>query len=154
MRGFLGGKPGAHGGLFLAEPGTGDNFGFVPRRIKDQHIVIVEDDAFVSDALDSHFKAQNEVRIFSSAEQALAEEEKLGDTNVFIIDFQLPGKNGIELFQYLRLRFARAKYILITGEMSYETADNTRKLGPDALMLKPFDFAILEDNICTLVEQP
>jgi DNA-binding NarL/FixJ family response regulator len=60
----------------------------------------------------------------------------------------------VELFQYLRLRFPQAKYILITGEMNYEMADNTRKLGPDALMLKPFDFTILEDNISTLVATP
>ena len=113
----------------------------------------MEDDSFVSEALDAHFKASNQVRIFPSAEEAMGAEESFADVNVFIIDFQLPGKNGIELFQHLRLRFSRAKYILITGEMNYETADNTRKLGPDALILKPFDFSILEDNICTLVAQ-
>jgi DNA-binding NarL/FixJ family response regulator len=137
----------------LARTAARDNFGFVPRRIKDQRIVIVEDDSFVSEALDAHFRSSNQVRIFPSAEEAMGAEESFCDVNVFIIDFQLPGKNGIELFQHLRLRFSRAKYILITGEMNYETADNTRKLGPDALILKPFDFSILEDNICTLVAQ-
>ncbi len=35
--------------------------------------------------------------------------------------------------------------------MSYDVVENTRKLGLDALILKPFDFTILEDNISSLV---
>ena len=122
------------------------------RRIKDQRIVVVEDDAFINEALKLYFDEHNEVSVFPSAEDALASEQQFEEVTVFIIDYKLPGKNGIELFQHLRLRFPAAKYILITGEMNYEVADSTRKLGPDALMLKPFDFMILEDNISSLVE--
>jgi len=123
----------------------------VPRRIKDQLIVIVEDDVFINEALDLYFKAENKVLAFSTAEEALAAEDQFEGVNVFIMDYKLPGKNGVELFQQLRTRFPKAKYILITGEMNYDVAENTRKLGLDALILKPFDFAILEDNISTLV---
>jgi hypothetical protein len=35
--------------------------------------------------------------------------------------------------------------------MNYEMAEETSKLGLDALMLKPFDFTILEDNISGLI---
>ena len=55
------------------------------------------------------------------------------------------------LFQHFRATFPKSKYILITGEMSYEMAESTRTLGLDALMLKPFDFMILEDNISGLL---
>ena len=57
----------------------------------------------------------------------------------------------IELFKHLQPEFPTAKYILITGEMSYEMAESTRQLGFDALILKPFDFMILEDNISGLL---
>src|ERR1700722_3483854 len=119
----------------------------VPRQIKDQDIVIVEDDAYISESLDEFFKPRNTVRVFGSAEEALAVEASFESVDVFIIDYKLPAKNGIELFQYLRVKFTTAKYILITGEMNYELAENTRKLGFDALILKPFDYTILEDNI-------
>ena len=121
------------------------------RRTKDQRIVIVEDDADVKDALESYFKDRNEIRSFASAEQALAAHENLEGTTVFIIDYNLSGINGVQLFHNLRRRFPKARYILITGEMNYDVADDTRKLGFDALMLKPFDFKILEDNISALV---
>jgi len=125
----------------------------VPRRIKDQSIVIVEDDPYISEALDAFFNENNAVQTFDSAEAALAAEDKLNGVNVFILDYKLPGKNGIELFQHLRTEFPAAKFILITGEMSYEMAESTRSVGLDALMLKPFDFTILEDNISGLLAQ-
>lgn len=121
------------------------------RRTKDQRIVIVEDDADIKDALETYFKDQNQISSFSNAEEAIAAGDGLKGTTVFIIDYKLSGMDGVQLFQNLRLRFAKARYILITGEMSYDMADNTRKLGFDALMLKPFDFTILEDNISALV---
>lgn len=121
------------------------------RRIKDQRIVIVEDDVFVKEALESYFSGQNEILAFSSAEDALDAEGRFTGVSVFIIDYKLSGKTGVELFQYLRLRFPKARYILITGEMNYDLLDDTRKLGLDALILKPFDFTILEDNISSLV---
>ena len=126
----------------------------MPRRIKDQRLVIVEDDAFISESLKMYFSLQNEVMLFGTAEDALAAADQFEGVNVFIVDYRLPGKDGVELFQQLRLRFPKAKYVLITGEMSYDLAESTRKLGFDALILKPFDFTILEDNLSTLVSAP
>jgi two-component system response regulator GlrR len=114
-------------------------------------MVIVEDDPYIGDSLNEFFQPRNKVHVFGSAEAALAEEASFSGVDVFIIDYKLPGKNGIELFQYLRTKFPAAKYILITGEMNYELAENTRKLGFDALILKPFDYTILEDNISSLI---
>ncbi len=126
----------------------------MPRRIKDQRLVIVEDDAFISESLKMYFSLQNEVLLFGDAESALAAADQFAGVNVFIMDYRLPGKDGVELFQQLRLRYPKAKYVLITGEMSYDLAESTRRLGFDALILKPFDFGILEDNLSTLVAAP
>ncbi len=123
----------------------------MPRQIKDQRLVIVEDDPFISESLSIYFGDRNSVKTFASAEEAMAAEAELKDVNVFIFDYKLPGKNGVELFQHFRTTFPNAKYILITGEMSYEMAEKTSTLGLDALLLKPFDFTILEDNISGLI---
>jgi CheY-like chemotaxis protein len=124
---------------------------FVLRRIKDQRLVIVEDDPAICQALQDYFGGGNTVLTFSSAEEALAAEATFGEVHVFIIDYKLPAMDGGELFRQLRPQFPRSKYILITGEMNYEVAENNRQLGWDALILKPFDFSILEDNISVLV---
>lgn len=126
-------------------------FKTVPRQIKDQNIVIVEDDINVCQALEIYFSSQNRVRTFGSAEEAMAATANFHDTDVFIIDYKLPEKTGVELFQHLRGTFSNAKYILITGEMNYDLADRTRQIGFDALILKPFDVTILDDNISGLI---
>jgi two-component system, response regulator YesN len=123
----------------------------VLRRIKDQILVIVEDDNDIRGALSDYFGPDNKVSAFASAEDAVAAESTLNGVTVFIIDYKLPGMDGAELFQKLRTRHPRAKYILITGEMNYEVAETNRALGWDALILKPFDFGILEDNISVLI---
>jgi two-component system response regulator GlrR len=123
----------------------------VPRQIQNQSIVVVEDDPYIGGALDAFLGEKNIVQSFGSAEAALAASSHFKGVGVFIIDYKLPGKNGIELFQELRALFPIAKFILITGEMSYDMVEKTRQLGLDALMLKPFDARILEDNISGLL---
>ena len=123
----------------------------MPRQIKDQSIVVVEDDPSISGALDALLREKNVVQTFGSAEDALEATAQFTEVGVFIIDYKLPGKNGIELFHELRALFPAAKFIMITGEMSYGMVEKTRQLGFDALMLKPFDARILEDNICGLL---
>jgi len=123
----------------------------MPRQIKDQRLVIVDDDTFISESLSDFFGSRNTVKTFASAEAAIAAENELHDINVFIFDYKLPGTDGVKLFQHFRTRFPAAKYIMITGEMSYDMAESTRALGLDALILKPFDYTILEDNISSLI---
>jgi DNA-binding NtrC family response regulator len=122
----------------------------MPRQINGQHLVIVEDDPLIREALEAYFGGRNTVTTYESAEDILAAEGQLQSVNVFIFDYKLPGKDGIELFNHFRGKFPGAKYILITGEMSYDMAEKTLTLGLDALILKPFDFTILEDNIAGL----
>ncbi|MEJ0000903.1 MAG: response regulator [Verrucomicrobiota bacterium] len=123
----------------------------VRRQIKDQSIVVVEDDPYIGGALDAFLGDKNIVQTFESAEDALAAAEHFRGVGVFILDYKLPGKDGIALFLELREQFPAAKFILITGEMSLDMVEKTRQLGVDALMLKPFDARILEDNISGLL---
>jgi two-component system response regulator GlrR len=122
----------------------------VRRQIRDQSIVVIEDDPYIGGALDAFLGEKNIVQTFESAEDALESISHFSGVGV-IIDYRLPGKDGIALFQELRAQFPAAKYILITGEMSYDMVEKTRQLGLDALMLKPFDARILEDNISGLL---
>jgi DNA-binding NtrC family response regulator len=137
--------------ILLAEASPHGYFLPVLRRIKDRVLAIVEDNAQIKESLADYFGGQNKVVAFSSAEDVLAAADTLGDVQVFIIDYKLPGMTGSELFARLRTRYPGAKYILITGEMNYDVAETNRALGWDALILKPFDFGILEDNISVLV---
>lgn len=119
--------------------------------LADTTIVIVEDDVLISQSLVDYFGTHNTVHTFSAAELALEALPALGKVDIFIIDYRLPGMNGIELFKQLRTVHTQSKFICISGEMSLELAQDAHQLGFDALILKPFDFTILEKNILNLI---
>ncbi len=120
--------------------------------LTQQNIVVVEDDELTSESLRHYFEEHNEVAVFGSAEDLLAQVDNLSAANLFIIDYRLPGMDGVELFQKLKHSYTDAKFICISGEMSMELASRINDIGFDALILKPFDFSILEKNISSLTE--
>lgn len=121
------------------------------KQLADTNIVIVEDDVLISQSLVDYFGLSNQVHTFNAAELAIEALPQLGKVDIFIIDYRLPGINGIELFKQLRPSHPHSKFICISGEMSLELAQDAHRLGFDALILKPFDFTILEKNILNLI---
>jgi two-component system, response regulator YesN len=123
----------------------------MPKQLANTSIVIVEDDVLISQSLVDYFGSRNQLHTFNAAELALEALPTLPKVDVFIIDYRLPGMDGIDFFKHLRNTHPHSKFICISGEMSLELAQNAHQLGFDALILKPFDFTILEKNILDLI---
>ena len=122
----------------------------MPDSLTAKRIVVVEDDGLTSQSLCDHFQSHNSVQAFASAELLLENRSDLNDIDIFIVDYRLPGMDGVELFQKLKHDFPNAKFICISGDISMELASTINDIGFDALILKPFDFSILEQNIASL----
>lgn len=118
--------------------------------LKHKRIVVVEDDELTAQSLHDYFCDTNDVTAYNSGEALLENVERHRDVDIFILDYRLPGIDGAELFLKLKHSFPAAKFISISGEMSMELASRINEIGFDALLLKPFDFAILEKNITSL----
>jgi DNA-binding NtrC family response regulator len=123
----------------------------VSQIIKDQVIVVVEDDANVADTLRQWFERSNTVLVYRSAEEALEGLPAATPPTVCVLDYSLPKQNGIELYQQWKIKFPQAKYILISGKIDFETAEHVLNEGLDGLIQKPFDLPILEKNIADLL---
>jgi DNA-binding NtrC family response regulator len=121
------------------------------KELRDKVLVFIEDDSSVADALVEWFKRHNQIKHFTSAEQAIAGSSELSGVDAFIVDYLLPGMNGVDLYKTLHPQFPQSKFILVTGEVNAEIAQTGCDLGMDALILKPFDLRILEQNIVDLV---
>jgi two-component system response regulator GlrR len=120
------------------------------QRASGKHIVLVDDDPGIISALGEWFKQLNQVQTFTSAEDTLAQISESAHPDVFLLDFVLPGKNGLELYHELKEKFPGSKFILITGYLTPELAEEGVLAGFDALVVKPFDLTILEKNIVDL----
>jgi DNA-binding NtrC family response regulator len=89
----------------------------------------------------------------SSAEEALASLET-HDTNLFIVDKNLPGLSGLELVRRIRERKPDAEFIVITGYASYESALEALRLGAFDYLEKPFnDLNLVREKISRALDR-
>ncbi|MFZ5805791.1 MAG: response regulator [Verrucomicrobiota bacterium] len=117
-----------------------------------KHIVIVEDNISLCDVMRAYFELNYRVTVFPDGETCLAEVQNLKDADIFLLDYQLAHMSGIELFMALKPQLPNAKFMFTTGFLDPDIAEEGHRLGFDALILKPFDFPILEKNIQNLLQ--
>lgn len=115
------------------------------------HIVIVEDNVETNNLLRDWLRLKFTVTCFLDAESTLrilpASEEKL----VFLIDYNMPGDNGITLKKKLAPKFPNAKYVLISGLFDAKLTEAGKVAGFDALMPKPFGMPAISQKIDDLL---
>jgi DNA-binding NtrC family response regulator len=111
------------------------------------HIVIVEDNVEANNLLRDWLKLRFPVTCFLDAESTLRILPPSNEQIVFLIDYNMPGDNGIVLKKKLTPRFPRAKYILISGLFAGKLTEAVKAAGFDALVPKPFGMPTITQKI-------
>ena len=111
------------------------------------HIVIVEDNVETNNLLRDWLRLRFPVTCFLDAESTLRILPASSERIVFLIDYNMPGDNGLVLKQKLVPRFTKAKYILISGLYDAKLMDEGRSAGFDALLSKPFGMPAVTQKI-------
>lgn len=102
-------------------------------------LYIVEDDEIYAQFLKANFKKDYEVSTFVTAEDCLdALEGKTPD--VMVLDYNLPGMSGIELYDQLKSTFINAKFIMLSS-----IDDGTQVL--DFIKKGVTDYVVKDDNV-------
>jgi FixJ family two-component response regulator len=100
------------------------------------NLVVVDDDEEVRTALRRLLRSMGHtVRVFASAEEY---EASPAAADCLIVDLRLPGLNGFELLERLRLRGSSIPIVFITGDGGPSPSDTTAHTGTPSLA-KPFD---------------
>ena len=107
----------------------------------DQTIVIVDDEDELRENLIDllEFKGYT-VRAYSSGEDMLAELEPL-NVDLFLLDYQLPGLNGLELLRILKEKRPGIPVVLVTASTQSLITEKAEKLGVDKIVFKPYSQA-------------
>ena len=100
------------------------------------NLVVVDDDEDVRTALRRLLRSMgHDVRVFASAEDYEAGPVA---ADCLIVDLRLPGLNGLELLERLRLRGSWIPIVFITGDGGPSPGDAMALTGTPTLA-KPFD---------------
>jgi DNA-binding response OmpR family regulator len=106
--------------------------------------LIVEDEEILAENLrDYLLRRDADVRTAANTEAALEELLRFRPTHV-ILDYSLPGANGLEAFSRLTEHSPELKCVLISGHPVERLRDAAAEAGIEHLLTKPFSFAELE----------
>ncbi|WP_246269495.1 substrate-binding domain-containing protein [Pedobacter panaciterrae] len=121
--------------------------------IKDQSILIIEDNQDLLDYLTDKFEGTYEIFTASTGTNGLAEAyEKIPD--LIITDVVVPGISGKNLTQQLKsdIRTSHIPIILLTAQGSIEQQVNGIQSMADVYITKPFNFEYLQANVENLIK--
>lgn len=104
-----------------------------------QQVLLVDDEREFLEAMAERMEAREiKVSTASTAEEAIALVEH-NRYDAIILDFQLPGTNGMEAVRMIRNKQHDAHIILLTGYATVEKKMEARQIGALGLMEKPPD---------------
>ena len=113
-------------------------------------ILIVEDDELFRKALMTYLSFLGfRINTAGTAEEAL-EEAKLSGVELMLVDYHLPGMNGIELARTLHARDLHPRIVLMSGYLAEAIHEEARLASIDQVLRKPGDMTSLQQTILTL----
>ncbi len=111
------------------------------------HVIVVEDNVDANNLLRDWLKLRFKVTCFLDAESTLRILPASQDRVIFLIDYNMPGDNGLVLKKKLEPKFPNAKYLLISGLFDAKLTEAGRAAGFDALLPKPFGMPAITQKI-------
>jgi len=119
-----------------------------PSEQNQQQICIVDDDEWVADSLKSLLETFGyDVQSYNSGADFLADDRRR--TGCLIIDYHMPGMDGLDVIDHLQKEGARIPTILISGRLDTHTKELAAGLGVASVLEKPFAANRLVDLIRT-----
>jgi DNA-binding response OmpR family regulator len=112
-------------------------------------ILVLDDNPILTMVLSDHFaeRGHKVVPAYDPNLGLLFSNRKYFD--LMIIDFVLPGMNGIEVLELMRKKNKDTRVIIITGfpELLEKESARLAKLDVEAVIEKPFDFSELDELV-------
>lgn len=105
-----------------------------------QSVYIVDDDQAVRQSLHGLLSERPNlvIRVFASGD-AFLDNIEANDGGVLLLDFQMPGRNGLDVIRALQERGAKFLTIMLTGQGDISLAVQAMKAGATDFLEKPYD---------------
>jgi DNA-binding NtrC family response regulator len=121
-------------------------------KLRNMKILIIDDDEWIRDSLKIFFEAEGcPAVVLETAEEGLAE-LKYQAYDLIIVDYKLPGLDGIEFLKRIYDEHSDAMKVLITAYRTDSVISEARKLKIQGFIQKPFTSESLMASLEHLVE--
>ena len=121
-------------------------------KLRNMKILIIDDDEWIRDSLRIFFEAEGcHVVVLETAEEGLAE-LKYQAYDLIIVDYKLPGLDGLEFLKRIQGDHSAAMKVLITAYRTDSVISEARKLKIQGFIEKPFTSESLMASLAHLIE--
>jgi len=112
-----------------------------------EKVLLVDDEEEFLEIMSERMKARDmEVTTATSAQQALEIIEK-ESFDAIILDFQMPGMDGMDALKTIKAKKPELQIILLTGYATVEKSVEAMKIGATDFVEKPADMEVLAEKI-------
>lgn len=120
---------------------------------KNVRILIVDDEAMMTDSLRQHFAAEGYAVDTAATGAEAIERFDQGGHHLAICDLQLPDMDGLEVMRHMKDVRPTTEVIVVTGYGSVQRAVDATKAGAFYFVEKPFDFEELQPLVDKALER-
>ena len=121
--------------------------------LRKMKLLLIDDDEWIRDSLRLFFETEGcQLIALETAEEGLAALRE--DTyDIIIVDYKLPGQDGIEFLKQIRNAHSDTIKILITAYKSEPVVSEAKKLGIQGFIEKPFTSGTILGSLSYLINK-
>ncbi len=114
---------------------------------KKNSILVVDDEEAIRTVLGSELVNEGyDVRTAGDGDEAINELDK-ATCDLVLLDIKMPKLNGFEVLKYIKEKHEKTKVVMLTGFADLKNAIESKKLGADDFVSKPYDLVDLLTTI-------
>jgi len=122
------------------------------RKLKEMRMLLIDDDEWIRDSLSLFFEGEGcPLLALETAEEGMEVLQKQ-DYDIIIVDYRLPGMDGLTFFKRIQKSHPDAIKILITAYGSEKVVSESTRTGVQDFIEKPFTTEIIEESLSRLIE--
>ncbi len=121
-------------------------------KLRPMKIFLVDDDKWIRDSLSLFFEGEGcHLMAYETAEEALEALEE--GPVIFIVDYKLPGMDGLEFFKRIQESHPRTMKILVTAYADAAVVSKAASIGIENFIEKPFTSKTIEESLLRIIEE-
>lgn len=115
--------------------------------VEKRKILVVDDEDALRTVLSSELVSEGyEVGTAADGDEAINEIQKQ-TFDLVLLDIKMPRVNGFEVLKYVKDKHPKTKVIMLTGFADLKNAIESKKLGAEDFVSKPYDLVDLLTTI-------
>ncbi len=119
------------------------------------HILLVEDDVLAAKLAKEWLeKEAHVVDVVHDGDDGGELALRDNGYDLLIVDWELPGKTGLDIISLFRKRLKRTPVIFVTGRSSIEDKEGGFRAGADDYLTKPYELRELSARVAALLRRP